>query len=117
MFFGFMLSTPLVYIENNIAGIASNESNQVLCISYRTSYKYRGVSSGSVKKGIRTSRPSTTVGWILPVTLSSNFLMCRSKYQIQKYILTYFVVNWQKLEFRFFKYMFLLFRYTQHVDG
>lgn len=29
MFFGFMLSILLVYIENDIAGIASNESNQV----------------------------------------------------------------------------------------
>ena len=30
MFFGFMLSILLVYIENDIAGIASNESNQVI---------------------------------------------------------------------------------------
>jgi len=34
MFFGFMLSILLVYIENDIAGIASNESNQIQCISY-----------------------------------------------------------------------------------
>jgi len=30
MFFGFILSILLVYIENEIAGIASNDSNQRL---------------------------------------------------------------------------------------
>ena len=49
----------------------------------------------NIEESLLGSRPSTTVDWILPVTLASNFLMCRSEDQIQKYILTYLMANWQ----------------------